>query len=218
MTLAVGPLFEPTAADLGVPCDDPPDVHGAAEALDGSDRFDPSEGRLRTMVSAHHGFVFRTVRRLGVPPADAEDATLQVFEVAHRRLGRLDPRAERTFLFRTAWRVAADARRAANRRIDRHHDTEAIDRAQDGAPNPEQDVSERQMRAILDAIVQSMPADLRAVFLLVELEEASAPEAASILGVPVGTVASRLRRARAWFDDAALRAQASLGSGGRHGR
>jgi RNA polymerase sigma-70 factor (ECF subfamily) len=56
-----------------------------------------------------------------------------------------------------------------------------------------------------------MPLDLRAVFVLFELEELPTAEIASLVGVPVGTVASRLRRARGEFHRIAARLRARAG-------
>jgi len=52
---------------------------------------------------------------------------------------------------------------------------------------------------MLDAVLEDMPIDLRVVFILFEVEELSSIEIGRLLGVPTGTVASRLRRARADF-------------------
>ena len=61
-------------------------------------------------------FVWRTQRRLGVRPADADDAVQEVFVVAARRLGDIENGRERAFLFGIAARVASTRRRTLRRR------------------------------------------------------------------------------------------------------
>src|SRR5512142_2066304 len=73
----------------------------------------PSAQRVRALVDAHFEFVWRSLRRLGLSSADADDATQEVFLVAIRRLDDIDPESERSFLYGTALRVAAVQRRSA---------------------------------------------------------------------------------------------------------
>jgi RNA polymerase sigma-70 factor (ECF subfamily) len=118
------------------------------------------------------------------------------------KLERVSYDNERSFLFGTIVRVAADARRAQARRREVNGDD--VDEPVDESPSAEALVDEKKARAMLDTILRSMPEDLRAVFVLCELEELVAPEVAEMLGVPIGTVASRLRRARELFRAAAV--------------
>lgn len=154
-------------------------------------------GRLRALIDEHFDFVWRTLRRLGVPPSDLDDATQQVFLVVSRKLAVIDIERERPFVFQTALRVAADARRTLRRRRE-VMDGNLFERV-DGAPGPEDVADRRRARAMLDAVLEGMPIDLRVVFILFEVEELSSIEIGRLLGVPTGTVASRLRRARADF-------------------
>jgi RNA polymerase sigma-70 factor (ECF subfamily) len=147
--------------------------------------------------------VWRTLRRLGVPDSDVEDASQQVFLVAHRRLADIVPESERSFLFQTALRVAADWRRAEKRRW--KDAGIALADVPDVAANPEELVDQQRRRALLDQVVSSMPMKLRAVFVLFELEEMTLVEIATMSDTPLGTVASRLRRARQAFSKAVRR-------------
>src|SRR4051812_29691540 len=74
------------------------------------------DARMRAIQHEHFEFVWRSVRRLGVPDADADDAVQQVFIVTSRRLETIPDGSERAFLFGTAIRVASHARRAIRRR------------------------------------------------------------------------------------------------------
>jgi RNA polymerase sigma-70 factor (ECF subfamily) len=116
--------------------------------------------------------------------------------------------SERAFLFGAAMNVAADSRRSRARARE-VHDDEALRLAVDPGSSPEELLARRRARRTLDAVLDAMSIDLRAVFVLVELEELTAPEVASLLDIPIGTVASRLRRARQEFHGIAERMRAN---------
>jgi RNA polymerase sigma-70 factor, ECF subfamily len=153
--------------------------------------------RLEALVATHHPFVWRSLRRLGVPDGDVDDAVQQVFLVAHRRLATIVAESERSFLFQTALRVAADSRRASKRR--REQAEADVLQVPDTAANPEELIDQRRARALLDRVLEDMPMDLRAVFVLFELEDMTMAEISTLADIPPGTVASRLRRARQVF-------------------
>jgi RNA polymerase sigma-70 factor, ECF subfamily len=159
--------------------------------------------RLRMLLVDHHAFVWRTLRRLGVPAADVEDASQQVFLVVHRRLAEIVPESERSFLYQTALRVTADWRRSQRRR--NQEAVLVLPDVPDMAASPEELVDRQRQRALLDQILDSLPMKLRAVFVFFELEEMTLVEIATMSGTPLGTVASRLRRARLAFGNAVRR-------------
>jgi len=169
------------------------------------------EARMRACVLANHAFVWRCLRRLGVPEAGADDAAQQVFLVLAERLADVPPEREKKFLFGTAVRVAANARRVRARVREESWNDEPPEVATD-ALDPEESLSAARRRAILDEILASLPIDLRTVFVLTELERMSATEVAAFLDVPAGTVASRLRRARTLVEQQIRRVQARLGA------
>jgi RNA polymerase sigma-70 factor (ECF subfamily) len=162
--------------------------------------------RVQALVTEHFGFVWRSLLRLGVPRADAEDALQQVFIVAARKLDSVEPGRERTFLFAVALRIASRAHRSRHRR----REVAATDSADcpDPTPGAEELIDRARARAALDAILEAMPLELRAVFVLYELERSTMAEIATILDLPAGTVASRLRRAREHFQAAVRRRDA----------
>ena len=159
------------------------------------------EARLRALVDAHLDTVWRALKRLGVPDAGADDATQEVFIVAARRLDEIEHGRERGYLLGIALRVAADARRALRRRGEVPLD-EAGDGAlagssgQQAAGAAEAALDQQRARRALATVLAGMPDELREAFVLFEIEELTAPEAAAALGIPVGTIASRVRRAR----------------------
>lgn len=150
--------------------------------------------RVRAIVEAEHAFVWRSLRRLGVPADAVDDATQQVFVVLCRRIGDVGTGQERSFLFGSAVRVAAEYRRRPFRR--REVPEESIDERESAGESPENAVQRRQDRELLDAMLDELPMEQRTVFVLYELEEMTMVEIAELLGIPQGTVASRLRLAR----------------------
>jgi RNA polymerase sigma-70 factor (ECF subfamily) len=165
--------------------------------------------RLEVLARENFQFIWRSLRRLGVPPAGVDDAAQQVFEVASRRLADIELGRERAFLFKTALFVAAEGRRTAGRRRELFPDT-VVEELADPAPTPEKAYEWARKRALLDEILLAMRLEERTVFVLFELEELTMAEIAEILEVPAGTVASRLRRAREDFHAQAKRVRARL--------
>jgi RNA polymerase sigma-70 factor (ECF subfamily) len=189
------------AAPLGIGTSEggrPDSLEGGAAELDAT---------VACFVRDHYDFIWRTLRRLGVPPAIVDDATQKVFWVATRKLEQHPVVKERSFLFAIALRVAGDERRALRRRPE-VSDEGACDAARDEVPAPDELVEQRQARELLDGILEEMPFELRVVFVLFELEEMSTAEIAALLEIPIGTVASRLRRGREAFEDHVARFRA----------
>lgn len=148
--------------------------------------------RIREMVDAHLGRVWSLLRRLGVASEALDDAAQQVFIVAARRVDEIEAGRERAYLHGIAVRVASEQRRAASRR----------ERLAPSAPLPllpDELLEQKRARALLDEVLDAMPFDLRAAFVLFELDELTVPEIARLLEIPEGTAASRLRRAREQF-------------------
>jgi RNA polymerase sigma-70 factor (ECF subfamily) len=162
-----------------------------------------SDVRLRGLFDSNFEFVWRSLRRLGVPQGTIDDATQEVFLVASRRLGDIELGRERSFLFATALRIASDARRHASRR--EWVGDDALAQVGDPSPRPDELADRPRQREVLDRVLAAMELDLRAVFVLYELEEMTMAEIATTLGLPPGTVASRLRRARDEFRETVAR-------------
>ena len=169
----------------------------------------PPVTSFRELYDAHVRFVWRALARLGVGEPDLPDASQEVFVVAHRRLAEFEGRSKvTTWLFAICMRVASDRRNLA------HHHRElptgkVPDLAHDGA-DASVLVERHRARQMLEQIMDRMPEEQRVVFALFELEELIGDEIAELLDVPVGTVRSRLRLARATFEEAVLRHQASV--------
>lgn len=169
--------------------------------------------RVAEMLRAHFRDVWRIVRRFGVPENSADDAAQEVFIIASRRLSDIAPGSERPFLFASAVRVAANARRALGARRECAED-DSLPEGVDPRPNAEALLDQKRLRLLLDRVLDDLTDDLRVCFVLYELEGMSSPEIAELLHIPVGTVASRLRRARESFELSAAKLKARLSARG----
>src|SRR5450631_3419599 len=182
-------------ASLDVPLDVPPELLERSKGQPGTRAL--RDARLRGLVDLHIDFVARVLRNSGTPHAEIDDEVQRTFIVAARRLDDIRPGAEKSFLFRIAFNLAAHARRTAARRREVSADQapEQVERF----TTPEALTDQKRMRELLDSVLEKMERPLRAAFVLHEFEEMSTAEIADALGIPRGTVASRLRRARAEF-------------------
>jgi RNA polymerase sigma-70 factor (ECF subfamily) len=164
---------------------------------------------LRALFEAHYGSIWRLLRRLGVRAAHLDDAAQEVFWVAARRLADIEPGRAHAFLYGIALRVASSEVRRQGTAMPLA-DIERVPLMVDERPSPEEQIAERQARALLDQALDRMPLDLRVVFVLHELEGLEVRQIAEIEAIPVGTASSRLRRAREEFSAIAKRMRASL--------
>ncbi len=169
------------------------------------------QARLRVVVTAHHGFVWRSLRRLGVREADVDDAAQKVFMTLSRKLADVSAGGEKAFLFAIATRIAANERRSAMRKREAPIEDMGVDGPADDSMHRE--LARRDARAMLDLALDSLTPELREVFVLFELEELTGAEVAEVIGIPNGTVASRLRRAREEITLVLKRLQSSSGEG-----
>lgn len=188
--------FQPPCASVAIGRNTSPSTDRTAHA-EVWDAEPATPSRLRSIIDKHYDSLWRTIRYLGVQDAVAEDAVQKVLCILARRLGDVAPGAEMSFLFATAIRVASEARRADRRR----HATsvENIDAFAAIQPTPEELLDKRRAHHVLRELLQALPIDLRVVFVLFEIEELKVDEISRLLGLPMGTVASRLRRAREKF-------------------
>ncbi|MDF2697879.1 MAG: hypothetical protein K0S65_6262 [Labilithrix sp.] len=165
------------------------------------------EDRLRALVDDHYDAIWRTLTRHGVPECDAEDAAQRVFLIAARKLGEVRPETERAYLHGIAFRIASDVRKSRSRV--REVNADQLEDTRSDGPPPDARIEADEKMTILQKILDSLPRELRVVFVLSEIEEVKGTDIARILGLPEGTVASRLRRARTSFHEAAQRFRAS---------
>jgi len=169
---------------------------GAASPASTLGRVD--EGRLRAIVEAHFDALWRFLRRLGVAEGDVDDAVQEVILVLTRKLDGIAPGSEKSFVLSTAFRVASDSRRRVKRR--REVEPDPLREAVSSGVDPEAQLEKRQLTALFAQVLEQLPLEQRAVFVLYEIEDFTMAEIAQTLQVPAGTVASRLRRGRETFE------------------
>jgi RNA polymerase sigma-70 factor (ECF subfamily) len=172
-------------------------------------RMPATDVRLRAAVRDHVALIWRVLRRSGLGLADAEDASQDVFWVLAQRFEEVPERAQRSFLVSTALRVASDRKRSKwHRSVSTGLDEEA--RVSD-APLPDEALDLRRAGALLDQALATLDELERAVFVLAELEQMTRTEVAEVLGIPAGTVASRLKRSRESLEVAVRRLRSKPG-------
>jgi RNA polymerase sigma-70 factor (ECF subfamily) len=161
------------------------------------------------LYRAQFAYVWRTLRRLGVPDKDVEDVTHDVFVVVNRRLRDYDAkRPIKPWLFGIAFRLASEDRRRVRNRIEVPADRVE---APDGAPTAiELLEADEQRRLVLDCLAK-LELGQRAALILVDIDGESPTEVAAALGIPLPTVYSRLRLGRAKFADAVRRTKLRRG-------
>jgi RNA polymerase sigma-70 factor, ECF subfamily len=144
-------------------------------------------------------FVWRILRRLGIPPEALEDAAQDVFLVVHRRWDAYDPDVPiRSWLFGITRRVAADTRKRLQRvhsRTDARADADRLGDAVDAAARVE-------ASDFVARFLDQLDEDKRIVFVLADIEGLTAPEIGAALGVNLNTIYARLRAARLRFQSA----------------
>ncbi|MEY4548714.1 MAG: hypothetical protein RL685_4909 [Pseudomonadota bacterium] len=158
----------------------------------------PDPQRFDDLVHTEVDFVWRLLRRVGLSRPDADDAAQQVFLVASRRLPQLAAGKERSFLYGTAVRIAANLRRGLRRRRESPEE-ELPAMPSDDAEQPDELLERRRARAFLDELLAQLPEELRRVLVLAEIEQLTLAAIAELEQIPAGTAASRLRRAREAF-------------------
>jgi RNA polymerase sigma-70 factor, ECF subfamily len=169
-----------------------------AQSVAMAGRDDPSppaavdRARLEGMFAAHHEAVWRALRRRGLTEEEAEDATQETYLIAAGRLADIQPDREHAFLVATARRVAY----TLNRKTVRWQLDEKMDERVSDARNAG---DQRADVELCDMALSRLTEELTEVFVLYEIEGLSSPEIAALLEIPLGSVASRLRRAREQF-------------------
>jgi RNA polymerase sigma factor (sigma-70 family) len=153
-----------------------------------------AEDAFAALVRRHGPMVRGVCRRTLGRPHDAEDAFQATFLVLARKAGRIrDSRALGRWLYRVASRIAVNSRTASARR--RAHEGRGAGMSA-VPPGPEHDAARSVLRLALHEEIDRLPATYRSAVVFCYLEERTNEEAAAALRWPVGTVKSRLARAR----------------------
>jgi RNA polymerase sigma-70 factor (ECF subfamily) len=197
-------------------------LEGSAVTTQFQDRGGAVPPSLEAVYEQSADFVWLSLQRLGVRPSDLDDLCHDVFLIVHRKLHEFDGRTKiNAWLFGICMRVVANYRRRAYIRLEHsagNIDEDDVGRSP-GEPraDPHEELARREAETKVQAILDRMDLSKRAVFLMFEIEGIACQDIASQLGVPVGTVYSRLHAARQFFAEEAKkqREAESGGSGGR---
>lgn len=164
------------------------------------------------VYSNQKDFVWLTLQRMGIPRSDLEDVFQDVFVIAHRRLHTYNRDAKLSaWLYGICLRSVAAHRRRAFRRRERADGTD-VSVAPPGTEHwhaqveaPDERLRELERQATLDTLLGTLDPDHRVVVVMFEVEDHSCQYIAELIGVPVGTVHSRLHTARRKLAQAAAR-------------
>jgi RNA polymerase sigma-70 factor (ECF subfamily) len=154
------------------------------------------------LVAEHYVMVYNTAYRILGNPDQAEDATIEAFSRAYRSLDRFrGESAFSTWLYRIVTNVCLDYLRGTQPAVPSldegwGEDGELAREVPDETDNPARTALQRRRQAVVHQALQRLSGDHRAVLALYDLHGFSYEEVSAILGVPVGTVKSRLNRAR----------------------
>ena len=163
---------------------------------------------VAAVYEAHAGFVWKSLQRLGVRDPDLDDVLQEVFVVVHQRIATFDGSSRMTtWLFGIALRVAAGYRRRGFRRRETCV-AEPPDDLTRASSSPEEALVAAQNRSRLADLLDELDLEKRAVFVMFEIDELPCDEIAQTIGVPVGTIYSRLHAARKDFQKALARMHA----------
>ncbi|MGH7437624.1 MAG: RNA polymerase sigma factor [Polyangiaceae bacterium] len=159
-------------------------------------------GDFAELFATQASFVWRVLRRLGVPEADADDALQEAFLIVHHKLGDYEERGSvRAWLFTIARQVASHHRRGEARRGRR----EALSEPPVPGDDPHEAAVRREAAGIVREFLDELDEERGIVFFLADVEGMAVPEIASSLGVNLNTVYGRLRTARLRFEEFVLK-------------
>lgn len=165
---------------------------------------------FRAAITPLLDVAFRVLRRLGVRDEEIDDALQTVLVVADRRFDDLATQQElKAYVCAACVNVARDVGRRRARQVARTVEVDDVEATASEAPDPEEAIRRKQALELLQHILETMDHDRRVVFVLYELEELTGQEIAEHLGIPLGTVSSRLRKAREELRAAIARLHAS---------
>jgi RNA polymerase sigma factor (sigma-70 family) len=172
--------------------------------------MDDKRHRFEVQVMPHLDAAYRFARWLSRSPVDADDIVQEAFLRAYRGFDGLRSTDAKAWLLRIVRNCHATARGQQQRRLCVPLPGEAGEPGEPvpvaNAPDPESASIERDEQRTLERLIAALPEEHREVLLLREMEELSYREIAAVAGLPIGTVMSRLARARAalkvkWLED-----------------
>ena len=156
------------------------------------------DAEFAELVERQWRFVFRVVYAVLLNSHDAEDAVQETFLKLYRNRGWHKIENERAFLARVAWRVAIDRSPSSARGSVPGTSESLVDSADPESlePDPEEVLILAADHALIHSMIDALPEVLRVPLVLSSYEELNSRQIGRILGIPEGTVRTRLQRAR----------------------
>ncbi|HEY5955683.1 MAG TPA: RNA polymerase sigma factor [Polyangiaceae bacterium] len=159
------------------------------------------------LYQTYFSFIWSVTRYLGVERAEVDDVVQEIFVIIHRRMHSIEqPESVRSWIYSIIRRAVGRYRRTRRAKgtsmgVDRvEPETMQLDWS-----TPHSLAEQSEQVELLQTLLDKLDPPKREVFILVELEEMTAPEIAIAIGIPLNTVYSRLRAARQELDEALQR-------------
>jgi RNA polymerase sigma-70 factor (ECF subfamily) len=167
------------------------DGAGEVVAIDAKER----DRRFAEMAERQARFMFRVAHGLLRSVQDAEDAVQEALLKLYRSDGWLHMENEKAFLARTVWRVGLDVVARRPRGTEPLEDKAGREFAA-GGESAEESLVGHGERELLRRLIEALPEELRQPLVLSAIEEMTSREVAMAMGIPEGTVRTRVMRAR----------------------
>lgn len=152
------------------------------------------EEQFKDLVHRQSRFVFQIAYGVLRNAYDAEDVVQETFLKLYRTDTWREMRDEKAFLARAAWRLAVQ-------RLPVRKEEELDFETASSAASPEARAIAGDSNALVRQMIDALPEELRQPLVLSALDEMGSPEIARVMGIPEGTVRTRLMRARAMLKD-----------------
>ena len=174
--------------------------------------LDGSEAAFGELIDRYKDRVFRLLGRYCRDAVEREDLAQDVFLKVFRKLHTFNHDAQFfTWLYRITVNAANDhLSRASTRRLRLVEDTSAFDRGDEDHGSPTAPLEVEELAQVTRDVVDQLPEKFRTILVLREFEGLSYTDIAQVLGIQLGTVESRLFRARQRFKDAMTRQHPEL--------
>jgi len=155
------------------------------------------DAAFAALVDRHARFLYRVAYGLLRHAEDAEDAVQETFFKLYRNDAWQAMEDERAFLARAVWRTGLDRLSTAGAKAMKNSEDVTEMEIASGAESPEESALGASARAVMKALISGLPEVLRQPLVLSAVEGMRSHEVAVVLGIPEGTVRTRVMRAKA---------------------
>ena len=155
-----------------------------------------ADAEFTALVQRQSRFVFKVAYAVLVNSFDAEDVVQETFLKLYRNHAWKQADNERAYLARVAWRVAVDHKRRSAASPAAAADPSTLDVVASEHPGPHEALSQANQQATVHVLIDSLAEELRVPLVLSAFDELNSREIGKVLGIPEGTVRTRLQKAR----------------------